>query len=622
MLRIDDLTYRIAGREILSNATVQVPAGHRVGVVGRNGAGKTTLLRLIAGELQPDGGRVRLSGGARIGMLQQEAPDGPANLLDTVLAADEELSRLLAEAETATRPERIAEVHQRLADIEAHAAPARAARILAGLGFDEAAQARPLASYSGGWRMRVALASILFLEPDLLLLDEPTNYLDLEGAMWLESFLAAYPRTLLIVSHDRDFLNKVAGAILHVEDAGLKLFRGNYDSFERTRREQLVLQEKMRRNQELQRKHMQAFVDRFRYKASKARQAQSRLKALAKMAPIAAVMEERAAGISFPTPRPLPPPIVSLDGVSVGYRPGTPVLSRLDLRIDMDDRIALLGRNGNGKSTFAKLLAGELRPMGGRVHTAARLQVAHFAQHQIDALEPDATAYRHMSRLLPGKLPSEVRARLGAFGFAQAQADVAAADLSGGEKARLVLALISAEAPSLLVLDEPSNHLDVDTREVLVRALNDYEGGIVLISHDRHLVELVADRLWLVAGNTIRPFEGDLDDYRRLVLGEGRRVDGARDPVRRRDERRAAAEARKQLAPLRKEAREAERQVERLNAERAALDAALARPPASGEAPERRVALNKRRAEVERRLAAAEAAWLEAMAALEQLQSA
>jgi ATP-binding cassette, subfamily F, member 3 len=621
MLRIEDLTYRIAGREILSHATVHVPLGHKVGVVGRNGAGKTTLLRLIAGELQADGGRVQLRAGARIGMLQQEAPDGPRNLLDAVLAADDERASLLAEAETATAPERIAEVHQRLADIEAHTAPARAARILAGLGFDEAAQARPLDSYSGGWRMRVALAAILFLEPDLLLLDEPTNYLDLEGAMWLESFLAAYPRTLMIVSHDREFLNTVAGAILQVDEAKLKLFRGNYDNFERTRREQLVLQEKMRRNQEVQRKHMQAFVDRFRAKASKARQAQSRLKALAKMAPIAAVVEERAPSISFPAPRPLPPPIVNLDGVSVGYRPGTPVLSRLDLRIDMDDRIALLGRNGNGKSTFAKLLAGDLTPMGGRLHTAAKLKVAHFAQHQIDALEPGETAYQHMVRLLPGKTPAEVRARLGAFGFAQAQADVAAADLSGGEKARLVLALISAEAPSLLVLDEPSNHLDVDTREVLVQALNDYEGGIVLISHDRHLVELVADRLWLVAGNTIRPFEGDLDDYRRLVLGEGKRGDGTRGPVDRKGERRAAAEARQQLAPLRKEAREAEKLVERLNGERAALDAALARPPAAGEGSERLVTLNRKRAEIERHLAAAEAAWLEAMAAVESLQS-
>jgi ATP-binding cassette subfamily F protein 3 len=624
MLRTENLTYRIAGREILAGATVHVPAGHKVGVVGRNGAGKTTLLRLIAGELQADGGGIAVRNGARIGLLQQEAPDGPDSLIDTVLAADAERHRLLAEAEAASAPERIAEVHQRLADIGAHTAPARAARILAGLGFDEPAQARPLDSFSGGWRMRVALAAMLFLEPDLLLLDEPTNYLDLEGAMWLESFLATYPRTLMIVSHDRDFLNKVAGSILHVDGGKLKLFRGNYDSFERTRRERLALQEKMRLNQDVQRKHMQAFVDRFRYKASKARQAQSRLKALAKMTPIAAVMEERSASISFPEPQALPPPIVSMDGVSVGYAAGVPVLSRLNLRIDMDDRIALLGRNGNGKTTFARLLAGELRPMGGRVHRAGKLKVGHFAQHQIDALDPDATAYRHMAALLPGKAPAEVRARLGAFGFSQALADVAASDLSGGEKARLVLALISVEAPGLLVLDEPSNHLDVDTREVLVQALNDFDGGIVLISHDRHLVELIADRLWLVAGNTVRPFEGDLDDYRRLVLGEGRRVDaeGERRPVDRKQDRRISAEARQQLAPLRRQAREAEQAVERLNAERAAVDAALARPPSAAAGAERLVALNRRRAEIERRLADAEAAWLDAMAALEEAQPA
>ncbi len=621
MLRVEDLLYRIAGRPIFEGASVHVPAGHKVGVVGRNGAGKTTLLRLIAGEALLDGGDVRLRPGARLGVLPQEAPGGRRSLLETVLAADGERARLLLEAETASAPQAIAEVHERLVDIGAHTAPSRAARILAGLGFEEAAQARSLGDFSGGWRMRVALAAVLFLEPDLLLLDEPTNYLDLEGAIWLEGFLASYPKTLLIVSHDRDFLNKVAGSILHVEDRGLKLYRGNYDAFEQNRRERLAQEEKMRRNQEVQRRHMQAFVDRFRYQANKARQAQSRLKALQRMAPIAAVMAGWTPELRFPEPAPLPPPIVAMAGAAVGYEPGLPVLSRLDLRIDMDDRIALLGRNGNGKSTFAKLLAGELSAMAGEVTRAGKLKVGYFAQHQIEALHPDWSAYRHMAEALPGLKGSEIRARIGAYGFSGEAAEVAAEDLSGGEKARLVLALISVEAPGLLVLDEPTNHLDVDMREALVQALNAYSGGVVLISHDRHLIALIADRLWLVAEGRVLPFEGDLDDYRRLVLAEARSGGGGRGKAARAasspDRRRAGAEGRRRIAPLRRQAREAEALVDRLGREQAALEAELASPETYAGDSDRVVALNRRRAEIERETASAEATWLEAVEGLE-----
>ncbi len=532
MLRLEDLTYRIAGRVVLEDASAHVPAGHRVGVVGRNGAGKTTLLRLIAGEAQADGGKLRLRRGARIAVLAQEAPGGGECLLDYVLAADSERLELLAEAERASAPDqiapdrsaadRIAEVHQRLADIDAHGAPARAARILAGLGFDAGAQARPLDDFSAGWRMRVALARVLFRAPDLLLLDEPTNYLDLEGAIWLEGFLARYPHTLMIVSHDRTLLNQVADSILHVEDRGLRLYRGGYDQFEAVRRQRLEHQAKARQKQDAQRKRMQAFIDRFRAQANKARQAQSRIKMLERMAPIAAVMEARTIELELPEPERLAPPILSLEGAAVGYDDGPPVLSDLDLRIDMDDRIALLGRNGNGKTTLARLLAGELQASAGTVRRAGKLRVGHFAQHQIEALDPAATAYQHMARRFPDLREAQVRARIGAFGFAQAQANVTAEALSGGERARLVLALIAAERPHLLILDEPTNHLDVDTRQSLIQALNAYSGGVVLISHDRHLVELVADRLWLVADGGVRGFDGDMADYRALVLNEGR----------------------------------------------------------------------------------------------------
>ena len=618
MLRLDDLTYRIAGRVVLEGASVHVPVGHRVGVVGRNGAGKTTLLRLITGEAQADGGKIQLRRDARIAVLAQEAPGGSQSLIACVLEADGERTALLAEAESAEAPDRIAEIHQRLADIDAHGAPARAGRILAGLGFTAQAQAMPLDQFSGGWRMRVALARVLFLAPDLLLLDEPTNYLDLEGAIWLEGFLARYPHTLMIVSHDRTILNKVATSILHVDDKGLRLYRGGYDQFEAERRQRLELHEKARVKQEAQRKRMQAFVDRFRAQATKARQAQSRVKMLEKMAPIAAVMEARAIDLELPEPEPLAPPILALDGAAVGYGEAPPVLSGLDLRLDMEDRIALLGRNGNGKTTLARLLAGELQASAGRAHRAGKLRVGHFAQHQIEALNPNATAYQHMARRFPDLPESKVRARIGAFGFSQEQANVVAQSLSGGERARLVLALIAAERPHLLILDEPTNHLDVDTRQSLIQALNEFSGGVVLISHDRHLVELVADRLWLVADGGVRVFDGDMEDYRNLILSEGRNgtrgSDGGTVGERRRARKRRA-ERRRDLAPLRIEAQAAEREVERLGANKAGLEAELAKSDGDGEAMALRY---KRLAELDAALLAAETRWLAAEEALQE----
>jgi ATP-binding cassette, subfamily F, member 3 len=620
MLHINDLTYRIGGRDILNNASVHVPAGHKVGVVGRNGAGKSTLLNLILGNISGDGGSIRLARRARLGIVAQEAPGGPQTLLDNVLEADTERAALLLEADSATEPERIGEIHQRLLDIEAHSAPARAAAILAGLGFDEAAQGRPLSEFSGGWRMRVALAAVLFAAPDLLLLDEPTNYLDLEGALWLEDFLRRYPHTVLLVSHDRDLLNNAVTAILHVDQGDLTLYRGGYDTFEATRRERQEQQERLRQRQDAARKHMQAFVDRFRYQANKARQAQSRLKALGRMQPIAEAAVDPSVNFRFPVPDELRSPIVSLDGAAAGYEAGVPIISGLDLRIDGKDRIALLGRNGNGKSTLAKLIEGRLAPMSGEIRRGGKLRTGFFAQHLIEDLQPQDSPVAHLQRLLPDLKEAALRARLGTFGLIQDKAETAVQYLSGGERARLVLALITAKAPHLLILDEPTNHLDVDARQALVQALNDFPGAVLLISHDRHLLELTTDRLWLVADGKVTPWEGDIDDYRRMSLRSEAPKDGNQGSEKdRRAARRANAQARQRLAPLRKIVKQAEKEMAALQAEHQRIAQALADPGLYQEAPEKVATLNQQRSQTEKAIAAAETAW---MAAEEELEAA
>ncbi len=628
MLQIGELTYRVGGRALFERASAVIADGAHVGLVGRNGAGKTTLLRLIAGELEPDGGDVRLSPGLRLGVVAQELPALAQSLLDFVLAADRERTALLAEAERAREPQRIADIHHRLADIEAHRAAPRAARILAGLGFDEAAQRRPLSDFSGGWRMRVALAAALFAAPDLLLLDEPTNHLDLEATLWLESYLAGYPHTAIVVSHDRELLNKVAGAILHVDAGKLVLYSGGYDRFERTRRERLAFQQALSERQAAERRRIQAFVDRFRAKASKARQAQSRLKALARMEPIAAVAEEEAPSFDFPSPEALAPPLLALDRVAVGYAPDAPVLERLSLRIDPDDRIALLGANGNGKSTLVKLLAGRLKALSGTRRAPGKLRIGYFAQHQADELELEATPFDHMRHLMPKAEEAAVRAQLGRFGFAQARAEVKVAGLSGGEKARLLFALMSRSAPHLMLLDEPTNHLDIDAREALVEALNAYEGAVVLVSHDPHLIELVAERLWLVGNGTAVPYDGDLEDYRSALLDErrGRPEAGARAKdgeakggrARKREQRRAAASSRAAVAHLKRAAASAERRVAELTREKEQLEAKLADPAVYAGPTATLLALQLRHGEIKAALAAAEEAWLAAQGGIEE----
>jgi ATP-binding cassette, subfamily F, member 3 len=626
MLHINTLTFRIGGRTLFDNATVHVAAGQRVGLVGRNGAGKSTLLKLILQELHADGGSIGVRPRARLGRVAQEAPDGPESLLDCVLAHDPERSRLLAEAEVSQDGHRLAELHERMTTIDAHSAPARAAAILAGLGFDAEAQARPVQSFSGGWRMRVALAGALFASPDLLLLDEPTNHLDLEATLWLEGYLAAYPGTLLVISHDRQLLNTVAQRIIHIDQCKLVAYGGNYDRFEETRRQKLELAAKAQVKQLEQRRKLQAFIDRFRAKATKARQAQSRVKMLERLGPPVTAIEDQPISFDFPDPEPLSPPLLAIERGQAGYAPGQPVLRNLGFRIDMDDRIALLGANGNGKSTLAKVLAGRLRLLDGAIQHSPKLRVGYFAQHQTEELNLQATPFDHMQALMPQALPSKVRAQLGRFGFEQERADVKVANLSGGEKARLLFALMSRDAPHLMILDEPTNHLDIDSREALVAALNAYDGAVILISHDPHLIELAADRLWLVADGQVKAFDGDLDDYRRLLLDQARESrregrDGRQPSTSRKDERRAAADLRASLAPLRKAAQEAEKRLEKLGREKLRLEAQLADPVLYDGPAQQVAAVQRELGDVEKSLAAAEEAWLDAHEALEAAQA-
>jgi len=622
MLVIDDLTVRIAGRTLIEGTSVNVPTGARVGLVGRNGTGKSTLFNVIAGDYAAEHGSVTLPPRWRIGRLAQEAPSGPDSLTDVVLRADTERTALLTEAETATDPHRIAEIQTRLADIGAHAAPARAASILSGLGFSPADQQRAVQEFSGGWRMRVALAATLFAQPDLLLLDEPTNYLDLEGTLWLQEHLARYPATLIVISHDRDLLDSAVGHILALEQKKLTLWRGGYTAYARQRSEREALDQKLIKKQETQRKHLQAFVDRFRAKATKARQAQSRLKMLERLEPIAALVTDEVRPMTIPAPdKLLSPPIIATDGVSVGYEPGKPVLSGLNLRIDNDDRIALLGSNGNGKSTFVKLIADRLQPMQGTITRAATLRIGYFAQHQVDELNPQESAYDHLRRLMPEAAEAQVRAKVGAIGFSGAAGDTKVEKLSGGEKARLLLGLATFEAPHLVILDEPTNHLDIDSRGALVEAINDFPGAVILVSHDRYLLEACADRLWLVADGKVKPFDGDLDDYRRTVLSErsGSNAGAAKSSSSpsRSDVRRAAAEKRAETAPLRQRVKKAEALIEKLTREIAALDEKLADGSLFTRDAAKAAELAKRRSDTADALAAAEEEWLAASAALE-----
>lgn len=616
MLSIQDISIRIAGRVLIENSTAQIVPGARVGFVGRNGVGKSTLFRAIRGDLALESGSISIPPRWRIGSLAQEAPDGPESLIDVVLKADVERHALLAEAETAQDPARIADIQTRLVDIEAHSAPARAAAILSGLGFSATDQLRACQEFSGGWRMRVALAATLFAAPDLLLLDEPTNYLDLEGTLWLEDHLASYPRTVIVISHDRDLLDTSVDQILHLDHGRLTLYKGSYSSFEEQRATREMLDAKHAKRQADERKRLQDFVDRFKAKASKAKQAQSRVKMLERMKPVTALVTQDVREITFPEPEKLlSPPIIAVDDVSVGYEPGKPILRRVTLRIDNDDRIALLGANGNGKSTLVKLLADKLPPFSGKIVRAANLSVGYFAQHQTDELDLEGSSYDHLRRLMPDATETKVRARVGAIGFSGKAGDTKVSNLSGGEKARLLLGLATFAAPNMIILDEPTNHLDIDSRAALAEAINEFPGAIIMVSHDRYLIEACADQLWVVADHAVKPYDGDLDEYRRSVLS-ARSTRAATQPRTVRETEKPARNKVEKNA-LKQKISSAEAEIERIGGIIAKIDTALALPDIFQRDPKQATQLTKARAAAEAALKKAEEEWLEASASYE-----
>lgn len=620
MLRITDLNYSVEGRPLFEDASATIPDGHKVGLVGRNGAGKTTLFRLIRGEIALDGGEISLPSRARIGGVAQEVPSSNVSLIDTVLAADKERADLMTEAETAADPGRIADIQSRLADIDAWSAEGRAAAILKGLGFDDDDQQQPCSAYSGGWRMRVALAGVLFAQPDLLLLDEPTNYLDLEGALWLEQYLARYPHTVIIISHDRGLLNRAVGGILHLEERQLTYYQGPYDQFARQRAERRAVQAAMAKKQQARKEHMQSFVDRFKAKASKAKQAQSRLKMIEKMDMITPPEEAARKVFTFPQPDELSPPIISIENGSTGYTEGQPVLSHLNLRIDQDDRIALLGKNGQGKSTLAKLLSDRLVLFDGKAINSNKLRIGFFAQHQVDELHIDETPLQHMISARPGVMPSKLRAQLAGFGLGPEQAETEVGRLSGGQKARLSLLLATLDAPHLLILDEPTNHLDIESREALVEALTRYHGAVILVSHDMHLLSMVADRLWLVSGGTVKPYEDDLEAYRKMLLTVEKPVSKNAKPKTEAPKPKRAS--REDILALRSEARKSEARVTKINEMRDKLAKKLADPALYEKDKVGELEVwNRKYAEVMDALERAEAIWIAAEERLEKAEA-
>ena len=615
MLNIKGITVRLGGRAILDGASAALPPKSRVGLIGRNGAGKSTLMKVMIGQLEPDLGEIEMPRGTRIGYIAQEAPSGTTTPIEAVLAADTERAALLTEAETCQDPDRLGAVYDRLTAIDAYTAPARAARILVGLGFDEEMQGRPLDSYSGGWKMRVALASLLFSEPDLLLLDEPSNHLDLEATLWLENFLKSYPAMMVVISHERDLLNNVVDTILHLEGGKVHLYTGGYDSFERQRAERVAQLAAAKAAQDSQRAKLSEYIAKNSARASTAKQAQSRQKMLAKMQPIASMVEDPTLSFEFPSPEELRPPLITLDMAAVGYA-DKPILQRLNLRIDPDDRVALLGRNGNGKTTLARLLAAQLPAMDGAMNASGKMRVGYFTQYQVEELDGDDTPLEHMTRMMSGKTPGAVRAQLGRFGFSGVKATQKVGKLSGGERARLALALITRDAPHMLILDEPTNHLDVDAREALVQALNAYDGAVILVSHDRHMVELTADRLVLVDGGTAKEYAGSMEDYIAFVLAGDGGGEGAKAKAAKKDDKPQLSAA---AVALQKRAHEAEALVAKLTKQLGAIDRAML-DPSTAEAWLARLSpadLTKQHAQISKKLEAAEAVWFEISETLE-----
>ena len=625
MLQITNLVYDAYGRRFFNDANLTLTPGTKAGLVGLNGVGKSTLFKLILGHAQPGGGEITTPKAWRIASVDQEIAASPQHLIDAVLALDTRRANLLKALETAD-PLHQAEIHHDLYAIGADRAPSKAAEILSGLGFSTTDLTRPISDFSGGWRMRAALAGALLAEPDLLLLDEPTNYLDLEGALWLEARLKRYPNAALMISHDRDLLNESVDAIVHVAGQKLDLYTGNYDTFERMRAEKARLNAANSAKQEAERAHLQAFVDRFRAKASKAAQAQSRMKRLEKLPPIATTIADRVAPFMIPSPeKELAPPILRLDDVSVGYGDSI-ILRHITMRLDPDDRIGVLGVNGAGKSTFAKLLAGALKESHGDHWRDRRMTTAWFHQHQIEAMDPEDTPLEMIRRARPEETEARRRARLGNFGMTADKVETKVKDLSGGERARLLLNIVSIDGPHLLILDEPTNHLDIDSRRALLDALNDYEGAVLMITHDRSLIEMVADKLWLVNDGTVKTYNGSMDDYAKLVIERAKTATRGDDEtgkkegggnVNSKEARKAAAAARNAIAPLKKKADDLEKQIEATGNQIKLVDLKLADPDLYVKDPPKAVAFGKDKAKLEETLVKLEADWMIAAEAYE-----
>ena len=614
MISFENISFSVAGRTLVKNSTVSIPSGYKVGLVGRNGTGKTSLFRLVYGDITLDHGDLKLNKNTRVGGVAQEAPGSSITLLDTVLAADQERADLLQKAQLEKDPLQIAEIQTRLADIDAWSAEARAATILNGLGFDKHKQKLACSEFSGGWRMRVALAAVLFSKPDLLLLDEPSNYLDLEGSIWLEAYISKYPSTIIIISHDRALLNNSVNSILHLEDKELHLYAGNYETFAKTRAARLAHKEAEVKKQNLRRQHLQSYVDRFRYKADKAKQAQSRLKMLAKMEPISISSETTFTKFDFPQPEELSPPIVNIQNASVGYE-GKTVLSDINLRIDQDDRIAILGQNGEGKSTLSKLIANKLKPHVGKIIHSNKLRIGYFAQHQLDELTLNETPMGHVQRERPSEKQGQIRARLAGFGISVEQADIRVKSLSGGQKARLSLLLASLDAPHLLILDEPTNHLDIESREALVEALTKYSGAVIIVSHDIHLLSLVADRLWLAKNGTVKPYEYDLETYRKSLLS----ISSSKKPEQLKNPKTVRKSYTKdEIIVLKNNVKKSEERVEKLLTMEEKISKKLADPKIYSDTNrDELVVLNTKYAEVRKAMTKAEDLWEKAQKKLD-----
>ena len=604
MLDINNITYRIAGRALFEQASLSIPAGHHVGLVGPNGTGKSTLFKLIADELQLDGGDISMMSNTQMGMVRQDIPDDDTPLIDVVLAADTERASLFAELETDIDVERMSDIYMRLADINAYEAPSQAAIILSGLGFSTEQQSQPISDFSGGWKMRVALAAALFRKPNLLLLDEPTNHLDFEAIVWLEAYLQNYEHTFIIISHDRETLNKVVTHIAHLDQLKLTLYTGNYDQFENAHAQKRLGHQALFDKQQAHKKKMMEFVDRFGAKASKAKQAQSRLRAIERMDMVDALIAERSTSFKFPQPEQISSPIITMDDVDVGYEAGKPILRKINIGLAGDDRVALLGANGNGKSTLVKLISDNLSAMTGQVTRNSKLRIGYFAQHQSDELDDETTPYEAMRKAIGDIAEAKCRALLGKFGFDKGKSDTQIRKLSGGEKARLLFCIMSHDAPHIMLLDEPTNHLDIDARQALIEALNGYEGCVILVSHDPHLVEAVAERLYLVRDAGVAPYEGDLDAYRGLIMEQ------------RREERAQARKSKKtqKAKPAAKtdtaKAEKLETELAKFTAQKTELEAAMSHPDAMADSAKMEQLLAEY-AQVETQIGETEKAWFD-----------